>query len=373
MWPVSDSFLRALRGSHRIAVRARAYYDGVEVASSGTDFELVGGSVRAEGRSGVRRSLEGVTIVAPSGDVADLDWLTEDGVELEVERGIVFPTGRRELVPVGRFRVDALRDSAQLRGGVEIVSAPDLFARIVDARFPKPRKVTRGATLIEQIELIVWDVIPGAVVINETGDTTTEVRPSAVWDRDRAEALTDLARALGADVFFDPVGQLVVRPVPTGHFGVDWTLDASSSGGVILSADRTRTRAGVYNYVRAFSSPGDGEAVVSGVSQDNDPTSRTYVGGPFGLVPRFFSSQHLRTAAQAKVAAQAILAKSLGRRMSLSLESIVNPALEVGDRIAVGLPDGSTARHIVDGFDLPLTADGSMTISTREREEVRGE
>jgi hypothetical protein len=144
----------------------------------------------------------------------------------------------------------------------------------------------------------------------------------------------------------------------------------AGANGVLLDGERKTARGGVYNSVVATSSPTDGPAPVYGIAEDTSPTSPTRVTGPFGRVTRFYSSPLLRSNAQAASAAKAILSRSLGRRQALSLSTMVNPALESGDRIDVVLPDGSLQYHLADGFTVPLSPSAPMPIETRTSSEA---
>jgi hypothetical protein len=56
------------------------------------------------------------------------------------------------------------------------------------------------------------------------------------------------------------------------------------------------------------------------VVADTDPTSRTYVGGPFGRVPYRYTSPAMTTSAQALVAAKALLNRVKAVNAQLNVE-----------------------------------------------------
>jgi hypothetical protein len=149
-----------------------------------------------------------------------------------------------------------------------------------------------------------------------------------------------------------------------------WTIDASSSG-VLLDADRTRSRQRTYNVVVVSGADLGGDAPFPPVSvEDDSPGSPTYVGGDFGRVPFFQTSSLITSPAQATKAGRATLRRVSGLAASLDLTSVVNPALEVGDVIEVLLPDRhgdgrKIERHLVDSLTVPLTTDGTQPITTR--------
>ena len=107
-------------------------------------------------------------------------------------------------------------------------------------------------------------------------------------------------------------------------------------------------------------------ATLDAVARDLDPLSPTRFGGPFGMVPRFYSSPFVTTVPQAEQAAAALLLRSVGLPYSVDFQAIVNPALEVLDPVEITYDDRSRREiHVVDRLTLPLTAASVMTGATR--------
>lgn len=365
MWPVSRNFLQALRGSHEVVVRGTVYFDGVETKK---DLAFDAGSVEVDGSSLVRRTISGVGVVAEDGDTDALgEILSVYGAELLIERGIRYPTGRRELVPIGRFRIDGVEEDLATPGRL-VVRGNDLAVRILDDRFLSPRAGSRGLTISEQIERLVLQAVPGASFLDYIGGVSQEtIGRGIVWEEDRLEAIASLAKSVGAVFYARPDGSFAISPVKGFESAAKWTI-RSGDRGVLLGGTRERTRENVRNAVKAVGSSTSSGAPPWAIRSDDDPGSPTYINGPFGRVSAVYTSPHIRSATQARAAAEAILSKSLGLQSSLSLTSIVNPALDAGDRIDVVLPSGRTERHIVDSLSVPLTISDSMTISTRVKD-----
>lgn len=360
MWPVTNSFLQAIRSSHAIEIRGTVYFDGAVVEQN---VRIVEGSVRADGRSSVRRSISGLKVVSASGTTSALrEVFDTGGAEILLERGVRYPTGRIELVPVGRFRVDVVEDEIAQEGVVSVTGG-DLSARVIDDRFQAPRRSTDGLTTQAMIERLIQESIPSAFLLNSV-ENVGEVGGGVVWERERWDACLSLATSIGGELYAAPDGDFVLRAARTLSDPPDWTVSAGASGALIGGARRS-TREGVANSIVASSAATDGTTPVYAVAEDTDPASATYVGGPYGRVTYFYTSPLLGTTTQCQAAADAILQRTLGRRSSLAIESLVNPALEVGDRIDVLLPDGSVQRHLVDAFDLPLDPSEAMRIETR--------
>jgi hypothetical protein len=355
MYPVTSVFGQALRESHAAIVQVDAYLSGSLIAE---DMPISDGQVSVASGSGVRRTLD-VTIT-------DRDlWSTLDviGVELRAYRGIRYPSGDRELVPLGVFSLDAQSMSVGPSGGISVRSAPDRWARVQRAQFETPTAAVPTAQIKAEISRLVTGAVSGITVT--TTATSTATAGPLIWDVDRAGAAADLATSIGAEVFFDVAGNLVIEDAPLLGQTPVWTVDASPSG-VLLSGERIRDRARTYNVVVAYPSSLTGAALYApAVAEDTDPASRTYVGGPFGRVPYRYTTPAMTTSAQALVAAKALLNRVKAVNAQLNVEAVVHPGLDRGDVITVLTPDGTTERHLIDSLTIPLTVGGTQQITTR--------
>jgi hypothetical protein len=356
MYSTSAAFKAAVRGSHTVAIQVDAYSSGTLIAS---DIQVESGSVTASAASGVRRQLS-LTVSDRAVSPFGASPISVYGVELHVARGITLLDGTTELVPLGVFRVESMTSPRQ--GEVQIV-APDRSAKIIDAKFLIPTMSNTGLGLAAQISALVTDVYTSGVSVTNVDVPATSV-PWLLWDSERWDACQKLATAVGAVVYFDVAGNVVLRLAPTIADAVAWYVNEGAQG-VLIDASREITRAETYNVVVAVGERSDGVVPARAVAEDNDTTSATYVGGPFGYVPFFFSSPLITTSGGATTVADALLARkrSLGRECILSC--VPNPALDVGDVIGVRFPDGSLERHVVDQLTIPLDATSPMTITTR--------
>jgi hypothetical protein len=356
MYSTSAAFAAAVRGSHTVAIQVDAYSSGTLIASN---IQVESGSVTVSAASGVRRQLS-LTVSDVSVSPFGSSPISPYGVELHVSRGITLLNGTTELIPLGVFRVESMTSPRQ---GEVVIVAPDRSAKIIDAKFLIPTMSNTGLGLAAQISALVTDVYPSGVSVTNVDVPATSV-PWLLWDQERWDAIQKLATAVGAVVFFDVAGNVVLRLAPTISDAVAWYVNSGAQG-VMIDASREITRAETYNVVVAVGERSDGVVPARAVSQDNDTTSATYVGGPFGYVPFFFSSPLITTSGGATTVADALLARkrSLGRECTLSC--VPNPALDVGDVIGVRFPDGSLERHVVDQLTIPLDATSPMQITTR--------
>lgn len=366
MQPVSANFLAALRGPHTISVRVDAWRLNPTTLKPELitgDLRVLSGEVTAEasGTASPRRSLT-MELEATQGL---WDTLSPAGTYLTVSRGVRFVDGTIERVALGKFDLDEMTLDHGPSGGISI-TAPDFWVRISRARFETPRVTGTGSGLDAAVSLAT-EATRTNVGAN-LGDRSITAR-RAVWETDREQAITELARNAGAWVYCDVNGDVATRKVP----GLDqvpvWTVDASESG-VLLSADRSRSRQRTYNVVVVSPSDTDGTTPFAPVVvADTDPTSPTYV-GTFGRVPFFFSNALSVSPFLATTIGQALLRDLTGLAAQLDLSSVVNAALEPGDVIDVLLPAraGDTRvveRHLIDRVTIPLTSEGTQSISTR--------
>jgi hypothetical protein len=137
---------------------------------------------------------------------------------------------------------------------------------------------------------------------------------------------------------------------------------------VLVTSARRLTSKGVYNAVVASGEATDTNPPVSAVAIDNDPNSPTYFYGPFGKVPRFYSSPFITSTDQAFSAASTDLRRQFGLPYTISLDAIPHPGLEVWDPVRV-LPSvrDSWTTHALETMTIPLTHDGAMTATSREQ------
>lgn len=296
-----------------------------------------------------------------------VDPLAPYGAELFVRVGV--DLGDRTLwSPLGYFRIDDL-DQPDAPDGPVRISGSDRMAGIIDARLVEPMEFSRTATYAQVVTALVQDAHPLAVVAFDDDSGDRAIGRRLIVEEDRYEALRDLAESLGKLVWWDGEGILRVADAPDATVPV-WHVRAGRNG-VLVSAQRRVTRQGIYNAVVAQGEATSGTPARA-VVVDDGPLSPTRWGGPFGKVPRFYSSPLLTTRGQARAAAASILRRSLGVPYSVSLGAITNPALRPHDPIRVTLRDGSRDLHIVDTVSIPLTVGGGpMQLTTRSVTDVR--
>lgn len=353
----SDRFLQTLSESH-------VPYTAVELHRADGIVQTLGhtdGSVTADRGQSVRRTC---TVTVPDTSLIPLhpsDQLAIYGARLRILRGIAYPDGTTEAVPLGFFRIDSVGGDPDI--GPVTITGSGLEAVLADDPFITPYTTRGGTSAITAITGLIRDSIPGAVVSARVADATLG---TTTWDvqGDRWQAIADCATALGAEVYADADGQFVITQLPDiATAPIAWTVDEGTRG-VLISATRSYSRDGMYNVVVASGENTEDDAsAVSATVSDTDPTSPTYVGGPFGRRARFYSSSLLVTTSAATAAATKILADAVKPVATVSLEALPNPLLEPGDVLRVTYASGERELHQVQSLTLDLGT-GSTTITT---------
>lgn len=363
MWPVSDRFLDALGHTHNRVTRVDVTRGGALLES---DVPITGGTVTVDESSQVRRTLSldvGDVALNPV-DTASL--LAPFGTELVVRSGVRFPEGDEELVPVGVFRIDETNQGSAF--AAVGITGSDRAKEIAEARLLVPWNVPAGRTILEEITRVIDYVDNSWEIVDLTG--ANEYTTSATVERERWELLELLASSIGAELFFDQTGVLILRDVPNHADSEDvvWTV-RPGEGGVLGDVSSGLSREGIYNGVVATNETDTGaRPIVAFAFQKSGPFRW---GGDFGRVPRFYSSPFVRTVEQARKAAAAVLARSTGYAQQIDPEVVANPALDVGDTIQVELPNGDVHYQIVHRLAVPLGSEtAGMRIETRDRAEA---
>lgn len=353
----SARFLPALRQSHVPYTQVQLLRaDSVVVDIVHTD-----GSVTVDRGSAVRRTCSVTATDTSLIPMTPTEQLAIYGGRLLIRRGVIYGDGVVEAVPLGLFRIDSIEGDPAL--GPVTINGSGLEAAIADDKFITPY-TTRGATAaVTAITGLIQDSMPGAVVVNRASDATLG---TMTWDvqGDRWAAVQECATAIGAEVYADADGQFVIAELPDMlTAAVAWDVNAGEDG-VLISANRSFSRDGMYNYVVASGENSeDNAAAVSASASDTDPTSPTYVSGPFGRVPKFYSSATIINSGLAQGAANKLLRDALKPNATVSLTSLPNPCLEPGDVLRVTYEDGQRELQQVESFTISLGFD-AITIAT---------
>lgn len=357
MYPVSTRFLATIVEDHVPVTEVILFRTdgGVET------LDHTGGSVPVDRGSQSRRTCSVTSADTTLIPRTPTDKLSIYGALLRISSGVVYSDGSRELVPLGVFRVDEV--GGDVDEGPVTIAGKSLEVVIADDKFTSPYKAS--GTAVGAVTALIQRSIPDAV-IDSTGATDAAIGPRTFdTEGDPWAAVTEIAAAIGAEVYCDADGVFKIAELPD-LLAVDpvWTISAGE-GGAYVQANRGMSADGVFNGVLARGENTETNAApVSALVVDNDAGSPTYWSGPFGHRPKFYSSSTLTTSGACTAAATLKLRAAVAPNASADISSLPNPALEPGDVLRVVYPDGTKELHQVQSFTVPLDVGGSFNIAT---------
>ena len=413
MYPVSEAFKSEVRKSHTARVRAEIWQGSLKL----TSLEPISGAVEIDARRSARRTCSltvadvGTTtvveeipgaltyadltllyvdyptmgsavasyaILAPSGTytvttvetgivpVDAYSFLTPYGNEVRIWRGVTYDDGSYEEVPLGVFVITNVEVSEGPDGTTVAISGVDRSIRVSRARWTDPYAIQSVATetAIERllqdrwIEVETAFVATNTTILRATFGTDTNNNP---W----ADALR-LADAAGHDLYFDGNGIAVLEPLPDYETASPDAIYLQDEEAVVIDLTRSLDATDTYNGVIATGEGTEQTDVYRGEAWDEDPDSPTYRYGPFGQVPRFYSSSLLNSNEQAQAVADALLLDGKGLTEQIDWTQITDPSLDVGDVVVVVNERAKVNRTLIlDRLTIPLLASEPMSAVAR--------
>jgi hypothetical protein len=343
-----------------VDIQADVFYNGALIASR---IPIADGSVTLDRGSKVRRSLS-LTVA----DVSYLPWNPTDplavyGQQIVVQSGIRL-NGAVEYVPLGTFRIDEPQGDT-LTGPVSLTGKSS-ESTLQDDPFTTPTSTLGMGGCFDAIKLLIHQTLPNVTIVNSTHDTRNPRVAVATWDAqsDRWDAITQVATAMQAEIYVDAFDRFVVADIPNVlSASVVWDV-AEGEGGTLFTAARQMSRANVFNAVVASGeNTATATAPISATARDNDPTSPTRWGGPYGKVTKFYSSSLLDSVGSCEAAANSMLFDAIAPNITTTITASPNPALEAGDCVRV-----SYARRkelfLVQAVTIPLSVDSGSSALT---------
>lgn len=359
MLATTDRFQLALRETHSVSVAARVYRPSAPTVP--VAVPVVGGEVVIDRDARVRRqaSLE-VAFSLADGVTRDVVRELPYGGTCAIERGITYADGTNERVQLGLFRVDSVAWSEL--AGAATLTLSDRMAQIQDEPFVTPF-AAGGLKPSDAIVAAVQAVYGSSILYHvETTPAAEPTLADVLYEEDRASAITDLAAAADAWAYFDHLGDLLIRPRSHAP-ALAWTIDAGPDG-VLTGAEETLDRSSVRNGVSVRGQADASSPPIYALATNDDPSSPTRWGGPFGRVALISSSTSITTQAQADATAAALLRLRLGLSRTVTLTAVPNPALEPDDEIRVVYADGRTETLTVNAVRIGLDAAAALTVTT---------
>lgn len=349
-----------LAGPHHPYTRVEVWRNGVRVDDFGDDgLPLYSGAVSATLGSQVTRQLQLTT--SEEYYPAENDALLNPyGNELRVFQGIKPGAGIPYEWPTFRGKI---QDAEMEDNGVCSISATDRAAEVKDSGFVRPDNSRAGYSVVSEFMRLVLDGVPDATF--GLSDSISNLTPILTWESDRGNAADDLSSASNAFWYALANGDYVMRFIP-------WTIAQSplyelhdGNGGTLSGAVPRKSREDVYNTVVVVGERADGTTPVYAIAQDLDPLSPTYVGGGFGIKTLFVNAQAAANQSMALTMAKTTLRYASALTQSWTLTATFDPAMELGDCVAIRARGLGPEIQVVSSFSAPLVATQPMTVSTR--------
>lgn len=283
------------------------------------------------------------------------------GNELRVYQGLMFGDSSYPYswqVFRGRIR----QPSKSSTSGACRVLCADRAADVVDHAFVNPQNSQTVNTVLLEFMRLIQDAVPDAT-FGVSGAFSAPVQP-LTWELDRAAALDEMARASAGIWYALADGSFVMRPNPYATPALPVLTLTDAAGGTVNHWECSKSRDQIFNVVTVSGERLNGDRPVYATASDTDPTSPTFVDGPFGVRSRLERLQTPFTEGGAFGAASAILSASIAPVEAWQLSVVPDAALELGDVLRLDLDDRSVVQ-VVSSFQLPLGVSSDMSISTR--------
>jgi hypothetical protein len=365
---ITDVGVLATQPVQTVHVSCSASLGGVELA----DLSVVGGSVTADSRRSMMR--DATVTFAPTDDLSQddiYDLLSAPGVQLAVSRGFELPDGAIVTAPLGVFVIDQLtRIRAGANTGTELTATcSDLSARISRARWTQPYQIAAGTALADAVNQALAFCWPDVDTAIDSSIMSNVLGAQAVYEggaeSDPWADIAGLAESFGYLLAFGADGVVRAQSVPAAASGSPVFTFATGATAIMTKQQRQLLADQMYNGVIVTGEGSANDTPPRGEAWDTNPASPTYLYGPFGAVPTFYSSPMITSQDQAETVAASMLAGVLGKTEQLSWEQVVHPGLEPLDVIAVDFADGISALYLLDSLTIPLTATDVMTAVAR--------
>lgn len=271
-----------------------------------------------------------------------------------------------EEVPLGVFVITEVGVETSGDGTRITINGSDRAVRITRSRWTDPF-IIRNYSVEDGIAGLLLDRwLDVKTSLPTTGLTIVRATFGIETDNDPWKDAQSLAEAAGYVLYFDADGVATMTEVPDYATATPVAAYEEDEEAIVLSLKRSITVNETYNGVIATGEGSDQTDVYRGEAWDDDPNSATYRYGPFGEVPRFYSSPLIGSTAQAQAAAESILARSKGAVEQIEWGQIVDPSLDVGDVVQVVNSEAKISKNLVlDRISIPLNAAASMSAVAR--------
>lgn len=284
------------------------------------------------------------------------------GNEVILYYTMVYEDGSTEDIPEGVYGIDDLDIDNTGKDLVITLTGSDRAAEVIASGFINTYGIPPNTNVALAIQLLMQQAIVGFPWQFNFAPTSAITPATPLIYTPTTDPFTEgqlIARAIGFDLYFDPIGVSSFLPIPDPKLGLaepSWTYDGSPGGtaNIMDELKRKLSRTATNNYI-IRDGVGAGIATpIRAIAQDLDPSSRTYVLGPYGRRRDYKASNLYAVQWQAQAAADADLALSLGALEAIEVRAIPKPDTDIDDVISVTDPRAgvSAAAIVIDSFTM---------------------
>ena len=259
-------------------------------------------------------------------------------------------------VPLGRFLITSVEPGPS----TVRVTGKSLLQRLEEDRLTEPMAPDPAGSMASELRRLIGSRM-GLIIDPALRDYPC---PSMTWGESRIDAVYEIARSWPAVVREGGDGILYVSPpTPDPTSRPDLRLSDGAEGTVVgVAASVSRDK--IYNRVVARGQSSDeGSPSFQAVADQLSGPMR--VDGPYGVVPRFFSSPLITSVAQAKSTAEAMLADAVRKKVKVPVEHAPDPRIRLDAHVEVETRPvegalGRTVWGVVAAYEVPLTYRGTQ-------------
>lgn len=260
-------------------------------------------------------------------------------------------------VHLGRFLITSVEPGPS----TVRVTGKSLMQRLEEDRLTEPMAPDPAGTLASELRRLVGARM-GLIIDPALRDRPC---PSMTWGESRIDAVYEIAKAWPAVVREGGDGILYVSPpTPAPTTRPELRLSDGAEGTVVgVAASVSRDK--IYNRVVARGQETSDEGSPSFQAIADQMIGPMRVDGPYGVVPRFFSSPLITSVAQAKSTAEAMLADAVRKKIKVPVEHAPDPRIHLDAHVEIETRpvDAGTRRTmwgVVSAYEVPLTYRGTQ-------------
>jgi hypothetical protein len=176
-----------------------------------------------------------------------------------------------------------------------------------------------------------------------------------------------MGTAVGAFWYALAGGEFVIRRVPWTVPGDPVVTFADGPEGAVIESEAIRSRDEVFNSITVTGERTDGTDPVFYTARDENPSSPTFVGGPFGVRNKLVRLRTPGTQATAKGAADDFLRRTTALVESWSFTCPPDASLELGDVVGLAVRGRTGIVQVVESFTMPMDVAGIMRVDCRSQ------